>query len=57
MELISMEGKANFFERRVSSYRKSHISFDPTMKEPMKDIFKLYDHLFSTSSMLLTRRI
>jgi len=28
MEFISMEGKTNFFERRVSSYKKSHVSCD-----------------------------
>ena len=30
MEMISMEGKTNFFERRVSEYQKSGINSSPS---------------------------
>lgn len=28
MEMISLEGKSNFFEKRVSEYRMAHVRTD-----------------------------
>jgi len=38
-----MEGKANFFERRVSSYRKSYISIEIEPSGWSNNLFELHD--------------
>ena len=39
MEQISLEGKTNFFEKRVGEYQKSGIMVDED-----KDVFSIKDH-------------
>lgn len=34
MELISLEGKTNFFERRVGEYQKSGVSMELKAESP-----------------------
>lgn len=43
MEMISVEGKTNFFERRVSEYKKAGISTDHSQK-------KEHDRVFTTEA-------
>ena len=43
MEMISLQGKTNFFEKRVGEYQKAHVMSSVTGEEEEKGGFKLTD--------------
>lgn len=36
MEMISLQGKTNFFEKRVSDYSKANVNVEPTSADSAK---------------------
>ena len=45
MDMISLQGKANFFEKRVSEYAKAHINhLSPTLSSPsLRTLYVSFD--------------
>ena len=46
MEMISLEGKTNFFEKRVSEYQKAGVKSGGTGVLVSIQIFKILAHIY-----------